>query len=68
MGAFAVYTPFLILLLIVIFCIVLGKILISPKGAGSLLGHMLTGLALACVVIFSVTWFLSGDSIRSMLN
>ena len=62
------YTPFIIFLAIIVGLFVLAVSLTRPKRAGSMLGTILVLAMVGAIAVFSVTWFLSGESLRSLLN
>ena len=67
-GGPAVYTPFIIFLAIIVVLFILAVSLNNPKRAGSMLGTILVLGMAGTIAIFGVTWFLSGESLRSLLN
>ena len=60
--------PFITFLAIIVGLFLLAVSLTRPKQAGSMLGPILVLAMVGAIAIFGVTWFLSGDSLRELLN
>jgi hypothetical protein len=63
-----VYTPAIIFLAVIAGLFVLAVSLTRPKRAGAMLGSILVLGVVGAIAVFGLTWFLSGETLRTLLN